>query len=72
MAHGLLHFGQELLNANTRVLQSTFEGAAVNLVMKWEDNPSSVRMLQFHMATSSMLLDEAETLQGRQYLTTGK
>lgn len=63
---GSLDLRQELLDLHAGVLQGSFEGAAVHLIVIGKDDPPSVGMFQFDVAPPSMKLDEPEALQGQQ------
>ena len=54
MGCGLLPMSQTAIRFHGHIGYHDYEGPAVDLVMKWEHNPSAIRVFHFHMATPPM------------------
>jgi hypothetical protein len=55
---------QKILDINSRIAKSAFEGITINLVMEWEYNATAIGMLHLHMAPLAVNLHKPHPLQG--------
>ena len=62
---------EEVLNGNARIPLRSFERVAVNFVVKWKDDPASVGVLHFNVASFPMDFHKAKALERCEDLPSG-
>jgi len=63
---------EEFRDVDIRVAKRAFECVTINLIVKGEHNPSSVRMFHLDVAALAMNLNKAEPLQRGQHFPAGE
>ena len=63
---------QELFDFDRGILQSAFEGEAINLIVEWEHDSATIGMFHLHVAALAVNFGKAHALQSRMNLFAGE
>ncbi len=63
---------ENISGIHARITQRAFKRETVHLVVKRKDDPAAVRVLHLNVAALAMNFDEAQALQGGDYLPAGE